>query len=606
MKNNRKYLLEKIEKAFGKNNEKNIFPYHIYYLRFPFFKNYEEDFKINFNYPITFVTGINGIGKSSLLHALYGSIRGYSPAHFWFETGLDPIKNIGGNRHCIISSFKTLFTKQQVEVLVSRMSRRDNPDYWEPSEPLKKYGMKALEKKIELTKEEKKERSKDRWNQQKRKVYYIDFRHMMGAYDKFFYFSSLSNLNSRYDIQKRIRKESKSLSSAFNELKSIEKYRSKKKNAKGRSIKKPILLSKEITNLISEILGKKYKSIFYTEHDLYSKEMGMSFVIKYTLEDKEYSEAYAGSGESVVAKMIYDLREIEENSLILIDEPETSLHPQAQKKLINYLLKIVLDKKAQIVISTHSPDIIDKMPSKSINVLYETNKNKVSVMENINYENAFFHIGHDFSKKKIFVEDILAKEIIKRIIKKENFNNFEVENFNGANDLFKYAAVFSKTKNKGIFFILDGDQKFNKFNVEELKDNQKNTQYLDEKIKEMTKMEVKKLPLNALKETEKVKLRIDFLKFLYKYMYFLPKQKPEDIIIYSGIEKEFPNYLNIFKEKCDSKEKIANVSNEMYQEKSSDYIFKVQEQFIVQWMKKENEDYKKIVNILNEISISSK
>ena len=153
MKNNRKYLLEKIEKAFGKNNVKNIFPYHIYYLRFPFFKNYEEDFKINFNYPITFVTGINGIGKSSLLHALYGSIRGYSPAHFWFETGLDPIKNIGGNRQCIISCFKTLFTKQQVEVLVSRMSRRDNPDYWEPSEPLKKYGMKALEKKIELKKE---------------------------------------------------------------------------------------------------------------------------------------------------------------------------------------------------------------------------------------------------------------------------------------------------------------------------------------------------------------------------------------------------------------------------------------------------------------------
>ena len=113
-------------------------------------------------------------------------------------------------------------------------------------------------------------------------------------------------------------------------------------------------------------------------------------------------------------------------------------------------------------------------------------------------------------------------------------------------------------------------------------------------------MEVKKLHLNALKETEKMKLRIDFLKFLYKYMYFLPKQKPEDIIIYSGIEKEFPNYLNIFKEK------IANVSNEMYQEKSSDYIFKVQEQFIVQWMKKENEDYKKIVNILNEISTSSK
>lgn len=603
MNDNREYLLEEIDKAFGENNEKNKFPYHIYYLRFPFFKNYEENLKINFSYPITFITGTNGIGKSSLLHALYGSIRGYSPAHFWFETGLDPIKNIGENRHCIISSFKTLFTKQQVEILVSRISRTDNPDYWEPSEPLKKYSMKSLEKKLELSEKEKKERSKDRWNQQKRKVYYIDFRHMMGAYDKFFYFSSLSNLNSRYDIQKRIRKESKSLSSAFNELKSIEKYRNKKKNTKGRNIKKPVIFDQKITDVISGILGKKYKNIFYTEHDLYSKEMGMGFVIKYTLEDKEYSEAYAGSGESVVAKMIYDLREIEENSLILIDEPETSLHPQAQKRLVDYLLKIALDKKVQIVISTHSPDIIDKMPSKSINVLYETNENKVSVMENINYENAFFHIGHNFSKRKIFVEDTLAKKIIEKIIKKEKFNNFEVESFNGANDLFKYAAMFSKTKNMDVFFILDGDQQFDKFDIKELTDNQKNVKDLDNKIKEMIKIKVKNLPLNAQKETEKIELRINFLDFLSKYIYFLPKKIPEDILIYSGVEKDFPNYLDIFEKECNSKKKFADISNEMYQEKSSDYIFKVQEQFIVQWMKKENEDYKTIVNVLNKISI---
>ena len=463
--------------------------------------------------------------------------------------------------------------------------------------------MKSLEKKLELSEKEKKERSKDRWNQQKRKVYYIDFRHMMGAYDKFFYFSSLSNLNSRYDIQKRIRKESKSLSSAFNELKSIEKYRNKKKNTKGRNIKKPVIFDQKITDVISGILGKKYKSIFYTEHDLYSKEMGMGFVIKYTLEDKEYSEAYAGSGESVVAKMIYDLREIEKNSLILIDEPETSLHPQAQKRLVNYLLEIVLDKKVQIVISTHSPDIIDKMPSKSINVLYETNENKVNVMENINYENAFFHIGHNFSKRKIFVEDILAKKIIEKIIKKEKFNNFEVESFNGASDLFKYAAMFSKTKNMDVFFILDGDQQFDKFDINELTDNQKNVKDLDNKIKEMIKIKVENLPLNAQKETEKIELRINFLDFLSKYIYFLPKKIPEDILIYSGVEKDFPNYLDIFEKECDSKKKFADISNEMYQEKLSDYIFKVQEQFIVQWMKKENEDYKTIVNVLNKISI---
>ena len=119
----------------------------------------------------------------------------------------------------------------------------------------------------------------------------------------------------------------------------------------------------------------------------------------------------------------------------------------------------------------------------------------------------------------------------------------------------------------------------------------------------MIKIKVKNLPLNAQKETEKIELRINFLDFLSKYIYFLPKKIPEDILIYSGVEKDFPNYLDIFEKECNSKKKFADISNEMYQEKSSDYIFKVQEQFIVQWMKKENEDYKTIVNVLNKISI---
>ena len=34
----------------------DVFKYHIYYLRFPHFKNFKKDFKINFDFPITFLT----------------------------------------------------------------------------------------------------------------------------------------------------------------------------------------------------------------------------------------------------------------------------------------------------------------------------------------------------------------------------------------------------------------------------------------------------------------------------------------------------------------------------------------------------------------------
>ena len=595
-------LLKTIDVMFGEANEKNIFPYHIYYLRFPFFKNYEENLKINFSYPITFITGMNGIGKSSLLHALYGSIRGHSIARFWFETGLDPIEESKQNKNRIICSFKTLFTKQQVETLVTRMPRKNNPDYWEPSEPLKKYGMISLEKRLELSEKEKKERSKDRWNQQKRKVYYIDFRHMLGAYDKFFYFSNPDEFDSIYDIQKRIRKEAKSIADAFDKQKSVSKYKNSRK------IEKPVIFSEDIIEEICYILGKNYKTISYSEHDLYSKVMGKGFVMRYTLEDKQYSEAYAGSGESTIAKMIYDLREIEENALILIDEPEISLHPQAQKKLVDYLLKIIIEKKAQIVISTHSPDMIYKMPSKAINVLYENSQNhKVNVMEKVYYENAFFHIGHDVTKKRIYVEDKLAKELISRVIERENIRNIEVEILGGAEELFKCMAMFSKAKTTDIFFVLDGDQKFEKIDIKDLKDNEKEIKILDEKIEQLLRCKDKKIKTSTLSldgktKDESINNRINFLDFQSKFAYFLPKEIPEEIIYSDEIDSLKISNLDEIRKEKNFKNKFSIISVKLFGENSSEYIFKTQEIFLKNWIEKKNEDYMKIKSILNDIS----
>lgn len=47
-----------------------------------------------------------------------------------------------------------------------------------------------------------------------------------------------------------------------------------------------------------------------------------------------------------------------EGSIILIDEPEISLHINWQEKYIDNIEKALADKKCQVIISTHSPDII--------------------------------------------------------------------------------------------------------------------------------------------------------------------------------------------------------------------------------------------------------
>jgi predicted ATP-binding protein involved in virulence len=51
------------------------------------------------------------------------------------------------------------------------------------------------------------------------------------------------------------------------------------------------------------------------------------------------------------------------NSLVLIDEPETSMHVAWQIKFIQDLKNIIKIKPLSFIIATHSPDIINDNPS---------------------------------------------------------------------------------------------------------------------------------------------------------------------------------------------------------------------------------------------------
>lgn len=64
-----------------------------------------------------------------------------------------------------------------------------------------------------------------------------------------------------------------------------------------------------------------------------------------------------GMGEGIVSLMfIVDALSGTSNELIVIDEPELSLHPQLQRRLLDEIL--VKTKDSQVVISTHSPNML--------------------------------------------------------------------------------------------------------------------------------------------------------------------------------------------------------------------------------------------------------
>jgi predicted ATPase len=75
------------------------------------------------------------------------------------------------------------------------------------------------------------------------------------------------------------------------------------------------------------------------------------------------------SGQSIILFILTELiASIQEESLILFDEPETHLHPTAIAQLMNCFTEILNTYNSFAIISTHSPIIIQDVPAKYISV----------------------------------------------------------------------------------------------------------------------------------------------------------------------------------------------------------------------------------------------
>lgn len=123
-------------------------------------------------------------------------------------------------------------------------------------------------------------------------------------------------------------------------------------------------------------------------------------------------------GEFAVSILVHKLMDCQKASLILLDEPEVSLHPAAQCNLMNFLSEQALKKKHQIVISTHSSSIVKDLPKEAIKLFCLNDKiGKVDVLQNVSPEESFFILGERIEKKTVIVEDRLAKKFVEKALR---------------------------------------------------------------------------------------------------------------------------------------------------------------------------------------------
>lgn len=586
----------RFEKAIAdiyKMKENNVFDNYITKLAFPFFKHFTFHSEINFQFPLTILTGKNGSGKSSALHALYGAPKGYNISDFWFSSQLDPIEDFGGDvqeRHCFFYEYEYKGTNNAVLYHRIHHKNRNSMEYWETSRPRAKYRMNTKQQ---------------RSNPIEKDLVYIDFRKELSAFDKFFYFGNVNHLKSK-SKQEYLRLKSVELKNVIDSGKILE-IRGCQQN------EKVIQLTESEIKSIGIILQENYVDIKLINHKLFQ---GWGTSVIWSKNGYSYSEAHAGSGEIAVVILVHKIMNAKPRSLIILDEPEVSLHPGAQKLLLLFLLEQIKVNGHQVIMSTHSPAFAEGMPKESIKrFIRNPETNKIDILDECYPSEAFKYLGlsSKYDNAKIHVEDELAQKLIESVISNnsDRFDNFNVIFTPGGASYMKqnYILHYSQDSSNKNFVLFDGDQIYDKpivdLNTVSVQ-NFNNIEYLKQEIKNFTGQNIdfaKDGGNGRSRDDQVIEAQKKYINYYKKCVRFLPRKTPEEIIwddsLANIIISDSATLLDVLNE-TDYKQKISKTALAFIGNDNHGSIQAIQDIFIKNWLKKDDDCQAEIKEILLE------
>lgn len=172
---------------------------------------------------------------------------------------------------------------------------------------------------------------------------------------------------------------------------------------------------------------------------------GNNLYLEFTFDDIKHSSKGAGDGYINIFNIIDSLYDSSENNVILIDEPEISLHPDLQRKLFSLLVEYSKDK--QIIVSTHSPYFVDW------NLF--SRKSKILRLKKVNNDIKIFELT-DKSREGIkkIINDAHHPHILSLDANEIFFLNDNIILTEGQDDVLCYREIFKKYeyKSKASFF----------------------------------------------------------------------------------------------------------------------------------------------------------
>ena len=355
---------------------------------------------------------------------------------------------------------------------------------------------------------------------------------------------------------------------------------------------------------------QNYKNILSIEDSLIINnfdEYSISSLSNYkktAITTEEYDSNANSSGEDNIGQILLSilsfkkLRETKpetKGGLLLIDELDATLHPVAQIRLLELLIKSAKEYSFQVVFTTHSLTILSEVCSKiqhnamevnNIELAYFNNANRyLSIQRNAAYCDIEANLlikkkSQNSYKIKIFSEDEEARWFFKKIYPK--YDDFDLKNIKiGCESLISLMNADIEYFSRSII-IFDGDVADNKLdNIDQIFKRNKN--YI-------------KLP--AHKEDGVKSLNNPEME-IYNYLISLPKDHPYWI---DNNESDF-NYRYIYDHGPNSKDYEHLEARLRAKNWFNDNLNSIEQTRVMDYWKQDNDELlKKFINDFDEIN----
>ena len=178
-----------------------------------------------------------------------------------------------------------------------------------------------------------------------------------------------------------------------------------------------------------------------------------------------YSELHMAAGERAILRLSKDITQLD-GALVLIDEVEAGLHPWVQQLLMLHLQQLALRNDLQIIVTSHSPVVLDSVPLNG-RIFLDRSDTSSEVVVRPAYsdliQNALY--GRSSEMLKLLCEDEIAEGILKGVFdlllsnQRIKWESIRIGRDTGASEFPMHARALDKFGQlQNTLFILDGDQ----------------------------------------------------------------------------------------------------------------------------------------------------